>query len=77
MSVGLRGEVLQLYRELLRAARHSRQAETTGKLVRESFRKDAAAVDKRDIAKVDWLLRRGWKQLDVLKTAAGASSRNG
>ena len=70
MSVGLRGEVLALYKALLRAAKQSRSRRTTEKLIKETFRSDAYGVDRRDIAKVDWLLRRGWKQLEVLQTAA-------
>ena len=70
MNVGLRGEVLALYKALLKAARQSKHATKTEQLVKESFRSDAFGVDRRDIAKVDWLLRRGWKQLEVLQTAA-------
>ena len=70
MSIGLRAEVLALYKALLKAARHSKHATKTEQLVKESFRSDAFGVDRRDIAKVDWLLRRGWKQLEVLQTAA-------
>ena len=75
---GLRGEVLRLYRDLLRVAREKDRVSASGglaetqALVRTRFRVDAGAASPRDFQKIEFLLRRGWRQLEVLRSSAGA-----
>ncbi|PHH93145.1 hypothetical protein CDD83_26 [Cordyceps sp. RAO-2017] len=63
---GLQKEVLALYRQCLRETRHKPEG------VRSHFRSYARAefarnlsVDKRDFAAIEFLLRKGRRQLDV------------
>ena len=64
---GLQREVLSLYRGLLRAARRQPQLQQH---VRSEFRASAAGVQRSDVERVEYLLRRGRKQLDTLRMAA-------
>lgn len=64
-------QVLGLYRSLLRAAR-SKPAESRRAIelfVGSEFRKNAKCVDKKSYQTIEYLLRRGQKQLDMLKSA--------
>lgn len=66
---GVQREVLSLHRSLLRMAR-SKETEARRNIelfVNAEFRKNAAEVDRRDIQTIEYLLRRGRKQLQLLQ----------
>ncbi|ERN00196.1 succinate dehydrogenase assembly factor 1A, mitochondrial [Amborella trichopoda] len=67
---GLQREVLGLYRGFLRAARRKGPEERSEieAVVRSEFRKMAVLVDAKDFMRVEYLLRRGKKQLEQLNT---------
>nr|GMD13192.1 succinate dehydrogenase assembly factor 1, mitochondrial-like [Ipomoea batatas] len=67
---GMQKQVLSLYRGFLRAARakppiERRQIES---LVTAEFRHNAMQVDRKNFMYIEYLLRRGMKQLDQLKS---------
>nr|GMD16523.1 succinate dehydrogenase assembly factor 1, mitochondrial-like [Ipomoea batatas] len=67
---GMQKQVLSLYRGFLRAARakppiERRQIES---LVTAEFRHNAMQVDRKNFMYIEYLLRRGKKQLDQLKS---------
>ncbi|XP_042520081.1 succinate dehydrogenase assembly factor 1, mitochondrial [Macadamia integrifolia] len=69
---GMQKQVLSLYRGFLRAARtkgpeERRHIELT---VSSEFRRKATAVDRKNFVYIEYLLRRGNKQLDQLKSPA-------
>ena len=64
---GLQKEVLSLYRSLLRATKRQPQLQQH---VRREFRSGAVDVQRSDVERVEYLLRRGKKQLDTLRMAA-------
>lgn len=69
---GLQKQVLSLYRAFLRAARSKspedrRQIES---IVAAEFRRNAKQIDRKNFIHIEYLLRRGNKQLDQLKSAA-------
>ncbi|WCJ21959.1 Succinate dehydrogenase assembly factor 1 mitochondrial [Euphorbia peplus] len=77
---GMQKQVLGLYRSFLRAARMKpaedrRQIES---VVSEEFRRNSKEVDRKNFIYIEYLLRRGFKQLDLLKSSAtvGLSSFN-
>ncbi|CAN6446478.1 unnamed protein product [Victoria cruziana] len=65
---GLQKQVLSLYRGFLRAAR-SKGGEERRRIegiISAEFRRNSTSVDRKDILYVEYLLRRGKKQLDQL-----------
>ncbi|KAG0592805.1 hypothetical protein M758_1G274300 [Ceratodon purpureus] len=65
---GMQKQVLSLYRSYLRAAR-SKPAESRKDIelfVGAEFRKNAR-LDKKDFQSIEFLMRRGHKQLEMLK----------
>lgn len=77
---GLQKQVLCLYRGFLRAARAKpsedrRQIES---IVSAEFRRNSKQVDRKNFLYIEYLLRRGKKQLDQLKSpdTLGLSSFN-
>ncbi|MBA0602778.1 hypothetical protein Gorai_002947, partial [Gossypium raimondii] len=78
---GMQRQVLSLYRGFLRAARSKptedrRQIES---IVSAEFRQNSKQVDRKNFLYIEYLLRRGKKQLDQLKSpdTIGLSSCNG
>lgn len=77
---GMQKQVLGLYRGFLRAAR-TKSAEDRHKiesLVSNEFRYNAKNVDRKNFLYIEYLLRRGKKQLDQLKSpdTVGLSALN-
>ncbi|XP_050238687.1 uncharacterized protein LOC126688134 [Mercurialis annua] len=77
---GMQKQVLSLYRSFLRAARSKspegrREIES---VVSTEFRRHSKEVDRKNFLQIEYLIRRGRKQLDQLKTPAtlGLSSFN-
>ncbi|EXC12324.1 hypothetical protein L484_004472 [Morus notabilis] len=77
---GLQKQVLSLYRGFLRAARlksaeDRRRIEST---VSAEFRRNAKQIDHKNFLHIEYLLRRGKKQLDQLRSpdTIGLSSIN-
>jgi hypothetical protein len=70
----LQGDVLQLYRAILRAARQ-KDTETLA-FARERFRESASAVKRSEFKRIEFLLRQGHKRLKLLSmpgvTSAGS-----
>ncbi|KAI3826051.1 hypothetical protein L1987_00093 [Smallanthus sonchifolius] len=67
---GIQKQVLSLYRRFLRTA-HSKTPENRAhieSLVSAEFRKNSQLIDRKNFLHVEYLLRRGKKQLDQLKT---------
>ncbi|KAG4055735.1 hypothetical protein PC123_g9176 [Phytophthora cactorum] len=67
---GLQLQVLALYKKALQAAK--RKDQDTLRYVRERFREDVATVDRRDFVVVEYMLRKGerdLKMLDRMKSA--------
>lgn len=70
----LQKQVFELYRALLRAARTKdallgqspAAAESFSGQVRTQFRRDAESVTKRQFNRIEWMLRRGWRQIDLI-----------
>ncbi|GLJ45782.1 hypothetical protein SUGI_0963490 [Cryptomeria japonica] len=69
---GMQKQVLSLYRAFLRSARckEPHQRHTIQQVVSREFRKNATSVDKKDFNYIEYLLRRGQKQLDQLKSSS-------
>ena len=63
----LQREVLRLYRAFLRAC-EGKPAETRGH-VRRVFRENATSVGRSDVLYIEYLMRRGRRQLRMLQTA--------
>lgn len=77
---GLQKQVLSLYRGFLRAAR-SKPPEDRQKIeaiVSDEFHRNAKEVDRKNFLYIEYLIRRGRKQLDQLKSrdTIGLSSLN-
>ncbi|CAN1216043.1 Succinate dehydrogenase assembly factor 1A, mitochondrial [Linum perenne] len=77
---GMQKQVLSMYRGFLRAARlksadERRQIET---IVSAEFRRNSEQVDRKNFIYIEYLLNRGKKQLDQLKSpgVVGLSSFN-
>ncbi|XP_051119442.1 uncharacterized protein LOC127243459 [Andrographis paniculata] len=67
---GMQKQVLALYRGFLRAAR-SKPPEERSKIesfVSSEFRLNSSQVDRKNFLYIEYLLRRGKKQLDQLKS---------
>lgn len=67
---GMQKQVLSLYRGFLRAAR-SKSSEDRYKvesIVSAEFRRNAKQVDRKNFLYIEYLLRRGKKQLEQLKS---------
>ena len=68
---GVQKQVLSLHRSLLRAAR-SKPLEARRDIelfVNSEFRKNATAVDRKNFQTIEFLLRRGNKQLQMLRSS--------
>ena len=61
---GLQGDVLQLYRGILRAA--AKKDAATLLFAKERFRESAAAVKRSEFKRIEFLLRQGHKRLKLL-----------
>ncbi|EEY67355.1 uncharacterized protein PITG_04372 [Phytophthora infestans T30-4] len=67
---GLQLQVLALYKKALLAAK--RKDQDTLRYVRDRFREDVATVDRKDFAVIEYMLRKGerdLKMLDRMKSA--------
>ena len=66
---GIQKQVLSLYRSFWRVARSKTPDTRLGieRYVGAQFRRDAHAVDKKDFQRIEYLIRRGSKQLELLK----------
>lgn len=77
---GMQKQVLALYRGFLRAARSKPPEERSRieSLVSGEFRRNTSQVDRKNFLYIEYLLRRGKKQLDQLKSpdTVGLSSLN-
>ncbi|KAK9144866.1 hypothetical protein Sjap_004769 [Stephania japonica] len=71
MVTGLQKQVLGLYRGFMRAARGKAPEERRRMeaIVSAEFRRNAAAVERKNFMYIEYLLRRGARQLDQLKSA--------
>ncbi|KNA06173.1 hypothetical protein SOVF_183520 [Spinacia oleracea] len=68
---GLQKQVLNLYRGFLRAARNKsfEDRHQIELIVSEEFHRNSKQVDRKDFVYIEYLLRRGKKQLDQLKNS--------
>ncbi|XP_022885805.1 succinate dehydrogenase assembly factor 1, mitochondrial [Olea europaea var. sylvestris] len=77
---GMQKQVLALYRGFLRAARTKSPEERIRieSIVSAEFRQNSKQVDRKNFLYIEYLLRRGKKQLDQLKSPdiVGLSSLN-
>ncbi|KAL6492770.1 hypothetical protein OROGR_032529 [Orobanche gracilis] len=77
---GMQKQVVALYREFLRAARTKSPEErsTVESIVSAEFRHNSTEVDRKNFLYIEYLVRRGKKQLDLLKRpdTVGLSSMN-
>ncbi|KAG4972834.1 hypothetical protein AAZX31_11G013300 [Glycine max] len=66
---GMQKQVLSLYRGFLRAARSKSEEERCKieSIISQEFRRNAEDVDRKNFLYIEYLLRRGNKQLDQLK----------
>ncbi|KAI4322058.1 hypothetical protein L6164_021781 [Bauhinia variegata] len=66
---GMQKQVLSLYRGFLRAARSKPEEERRKieSILSEEFRRNSKQVDRKNFIYIEYLLRRGKKQLDQLK----------
>ncbi|KAH9328761.1 hypothetical protein KI387_000869, partial [Taxus chinensis] len=69
---GIQRQVFSLYRGFLRASRSKdpQQRHRIQHVVSTEFRKNATSVDKKDFNYIEYLLRRGNRQLELLKSSA-------
>nr|XP_043610992.1 succinate dehydrogenase assembly factor 1, mitochondrial [Erigeron canadensis] len=67
---GIQKQVLSLYRGFLRTARSKPQENRAQieSLVSAEFRRNSEMIDRKNFLHIEYLLRRGKKQLDQLKT---------
>ncbi|PWA96110.1 complex 1 LYR protein [Artemisia annua] len=67
---GIQKQVLSLYRGFLRTARSKQPENRTHieSLVSAEFRRNSQMIDRKNFLHIEYLLRRGKKQLDQLKT---------
>lgn len=77
---GMQKQVLSLYREFLRAARSKPPEDRLRikSIVSAEFRSNSKVIDRKNFLYIEYLLRRGKKQLDQLKDpdTVGLSSLN-
>ncbi|XP_057793869.1 succinate dehydrogenase assembly factor 1, mitochondrial [Salvia miltiorrhiza] len=77
---GMQLQVLALYRGFLRAARTKSPEERSRieALVSQEFRRNSSQVDRKNYLYIEYLVRRGKKQLDQLKSpeTVGLASLN-
>lgn len=66
---GMQKQVLSLYRGFLRAARSKSEEERRNmeSIVSQEFRRNSKEVDRKNFLYIEYLLRRGTRQLDQLK----------
>lgn len=62
---GLQREVIKLYRQCLRASRNKPESEHFKSVTRREFRKYQHAIDKKDFATIEFLLRTGHRKLEM------------
>ncbi|XP_022973401.1 succinate dehydrogenase assembly factor 1, mitochondrial [Cucurbita maxima] len=69
---GMQMQVLSLYRAFLRAARSKSAEDRKGieSVVSAEFRRNAKLIDHKNFIYIEYLLRRGDKQLDQLRSPA-------
>jgi len=65
-------EVLKLYRQFLKASRV--KPPETREVIRQEFRENAG-VSRKETIKIDYLLRRGKRQLKILENSADRITR--
>ncbi|XP_023763115.1 succinate dehydrogenase assembly factor 1, mitochondrial [Lactuca sativa] len=67
---GIQKQVLSLYRCFLRTTRSKPQENRAHmeSIISGEFRKNSKLIDRKDFLHIEYLLRRGKKQLDQLKT---------
>ncbi|KAH6763875.1 LYR family of Fe/S cluster biogenesis protein [Perilla frutescens var. frutescens] len=67
---GMQKQVLALYRGFLRAARTKSPEERSRieAIVSQEFRRNSSEVDRKNFLYIEYLVRRGKKQLDQLKS---------
>ena len=63
-------QVLSLYKQFMRATKDQPGFQ---EYIQREFRKNAA-MPKTESIKIEYLLRRGWRQLDMLKTSSVSSA---
>ena len=63
----LQRDVLRLYRQLMRAC--DGKPPSTRESVRASFREHAAGARRSNVLYIEWLMRRGKRQLHYLRNA--------
>uniref|UniRef100_A0A0B6ZPI1 Complex 1 LYR protein domain-containing protein n=1 Tax=Arion vulgaris TaxID=1028688 RepID=A0A0B6ZPI1_9EUPU len=63
-------QVLSLYKQFLQVTKNQ---PSFHEYVKDEFRRNAALA-KTDVIKIEYLLRRGWRQLDMLKTSSVSSA---
>ncbi|KAF1982335.1 hypothetical protein K402DRAFT_340512 [Aulographum hederae CBS 113979] len=66
---GLQRNVVSLYRQCLRAC-GKKPIETRDnfrRFVRNQFRENAAGIDKKDFAAIEYMIRKGQRQLEIYK----------
>ncbi|GLU16265.1 hypothetical protein SLE2022_327060 [Rubroshorea leprosula] len=77
---GMQKQVLGLYREFLRAARLKPPEERhrIESIVTSEFRRNSKQIDRKNFLYIEYLIRRGKKQLDQLRSpdTIGLSSLN-
>lgn len=60
-------QVLSLYKQFLRTTENQTRFQY---YIKNEFRKYAASIPRTDIIKIEYLLHRGWRQLDMLKSSS-------
>ncbi|XP_020991772.1 succinate dehydrogenase assembly factor 1, mitochondrial [Arachis duranensis] len=67
---GMQKQVLSLYRGFLRVARSKSDQERhkIESIISEEFRRNSTEVDRKNFQYIEYLLRRGKKQLDQLRS---------
>ena len=71
---GLQGDVMSLYRAILRTAKTKDSA--TVVFAREKFRADARSIKRIDFGKIEFLLRQGHKRLKLLRMPGTMAAAN-
>lgn len=59
-------QVLSLYKQFLRITKNQ---PSFREYIKSEFRRNSA-LQKTDVIKIEYLLRRGWRQLEMLKTSS-------
>lgn len=69
---GLQLDVFKLYRNLLRAGyKHQKSHQVLEnrliKVIKKKFREDARSIDKHDFNRIEYAIRRGYKQVKLIQ----------